>query len=137
MQFITKFSIMMGQITLLTVSAFWLVSSFIDSKTVVVIIGLTLVIMVFFITFLTSNNFFKTAEEAKKPEEGEAEPQCIPFDYIRRVYPRILLTFFQHEHPQTIACVLSHLKPDNAAIILQELSDDILERSGKANSDNG
>ncbi|CAN5606661.1 hypothetical protein BH10ACT3_BH10ACT3_07320 [soil metagenome] len=45
-----------------------------------------------------------------------------PFEFVRRIDPRMLLSFIRDEHPQTIAPVLAHMSPEFAAIVLAGLS---------------
>ncbi len=44
-----------------------------------------------------------------------------PFECVRRVDPRMLLSFIRDEHPQTIALVLAHMQPEAAAMVLSGL----------------
>lgn len=44
-----------------------------------------------------------------------------PFECVRRVDPRMLLSFIRDEHPQTIALVLAHMQPESAAMVLSGL----------------
>ena len=53
-----------------------------------------------------------------------ASLQVRPFDFARRADPHQLVSFIQHEHPQTIALILAYLQPDQAAVILSSLSPD-------------
>ena len=118
MQFITKFSLIIGLITLLTVSAFWLVSSFIDSLIVNAIIVLALAIAAFLISFfimckidgikINLINIINRYTWSRRDK---------PFQFIKDVHPESLLMFLTNEHPQTIACVLSYLKPKKSAYI--------------------
>ncbi len=48
-----------------------------------------------------------------------------PFHFLRLVEPKILLTFLQDEHPQTIALVLAHMAVDQAAVVLSGLPPDM------------
>ena len=45
----------------------------------------------------------------------------MPFEFLRRVDPQMVLTFLQDEHPQTIALVMAHMVPDQAAAVLSGL----------------
>ena len=47
-----------------------------------------------------------------------------PFDFIKKADASQILTFIQHEHPQSIALILSYLRPQQASQILVELSPD-------------
>lgn len=49
----------------------------------------------------------------------------VPFEFLRRVDPRLLLSFLQDEHPQTIALVLAHMASDHAAVVLSGLPEDM------------
>jgi len=49
----------------------------------------------------------------------------MPFQFLRRADPRILLSFLQDEHPQTIALVLSYTGAEQAAVILGGLKPDL------------
>ncbi|UDY37180.1 flagellar motor switch protein FliG [Dermatobacter hominis] len=44
-----------------------------------------------------------------------------PFECVRRVDPRMLLSFIRDEHPQTIALVIAHMQPEAAAMVLSGL----------------
>lgn len=48
-----------------------------------------------------------------------------PFEFIRRIDSRMVLSFIRDEHPQTIALVLAHMNPDSAAMVLSGLPEDI------------
>ncbi len=43
------------------------------------------------------------------------------FEFLKKADPKHLLSFIQHEHPQTIALILLYTTPDQAAAILAEL----------------
>ncbi|MBO3129999.1 flagellar motor switch protein FliG [Dermatophilus congolensis] len=45
----------------------------------------------------------------------------MPFEFLRRVEPKVLLTYLADEHPQTIALVIAYLPADQAAIVLSGL----------------
>ena len=47
--------------------------------------------------------------------------QPVPFGFLHRTDPEILVAFISEEHPQTIALILSHLPPNNAAAVLNGL----------------
>ncbi|HYN93839.1 MAG TPA: flagellar motor switch protein FliG [Pilimelia sp.] len=49
----------------------------------------------------------------------------MPFKFINRADPRQVLSFIQHEHPQTIALVLAHASAVIASQILSGLSPDL------------
>jgi flagellar motor switch protein FliG len=42
----------------------------------------------------------------------------MPFEFLRRVDPRLVLSFLQDEHPQTITLVLAHMAAEQAAVVL-------------------
>lgn len=44
-----------------------------------------------------------------------------PFEFVRKSNAKNLLSFLQHERPQTIALVLSYAEPDQAATVISEL----------------
>ncbi|WP_406833087.1 flagellar motor switch protein FliG [Pedococcus sp. KACC 23699] len=44
-----------------------------------------------------------------------------PFEFLRRVDARLLLTYLQDEHPQTISLVLAHMSAEQAAVVLSGL----------------
>jgi len=48
----------------------------------------------------------------------------LPFDFLRRIDPRMVLSFLQDEHPQTITLVLAHMSADQAAVVLSGLPED-------------
>ena len=58
-------------------------------------------------------------------EEIEEEKSKTPFQNIRKVDSKILATFVQNEHPQTIAIILAHLDQKKAAEVLSLLREDI------------
>jgi flagellar motor switch protein FliG len=47
--------------------------------------------------------------------------QVVPFDFVKRADAGQVITFIQHEHPQTIALILAYLQPSQAALILSGL----------------
>ena len=49
----------------------------------------------------------------------------MPFEFLRRVDPRLVLSFLQDEHPQTMALVLGHMPSDQAAVVLGGLPDEV------------
>ncbi len=49
----------------------------------------------------------------------------MPFQFLRRVDPRQVLSFLQEEHPQTMALVLSHMSAEQAAIVMSGLAPDL------------
>ena len=49
----------------------------------------------------------------------------MPFEFLRRVDAKLILSYLQDEHPQTITLVLAHMQPDAAAIILSGLAPEI------------
>jgi flagellar motor switch protein FliG len=50
--------------------------------------------------------------------------QEMPFEFLRRIDPRMVLSFLQDEHPQTITLVLAHMNADQAAVVLSGLPAD-------------
>jgi len=48
-----------------------------------------------------------------------------PFSSLAHVDPRVIASFIQGEHPQTIALILAHLEPDKAAQILTLLPEGV------------
>jgi flagellar motor switch protein FliG len=48
----------------------------------------------------------------------------LPFEFLRRIDPRMVLSFLQDEHPQTITLVLAHMSADQAAVVLSGLPED-------------
>lgn len=48
-----------------------------------------------------------------------------PFEFIRRIDPRMVLSFIRDEHPQTVALVLAHMNPDAAALVLSGLPETV------------
>ncbi|HTO01322.1 MAG TPA: flagellar motor switch protein FliG [Microthrixaceae bacterium] len=48
-----------------------------------------------------------------------------PFEFVRRVEPRMVLSYIRGEHPQTIALVLAHMLPESAATVLSGLPEDL------------
>jgi len=49
----------------------------------------------------------------------------LPFEFLRRVDAKLILSYLQDEHPQTIALVLAHMQSEQAAIILSGLTSDM------------
>lgn len=47
-----------------------------------------------------------------------------PFEFVRRVEPRMVLSYIRNEHPQTIALILAHMVPEAAASVLAGLAED-------------
>ena len=45
----------------------------------------------------------------------------MPFEFLQRVDPQMVLSFLQEEHPQTITLVLAHMQADQAAAVLSGL----------------
>ena len=45
----------------------------------------------------------------------------MPFEFLRRVEPKLLLSYLSDEHPQTIALVIAYMPADQAAIVLSGL----------------
>ena len=124
MQFIIKFSLIIGLIILITISAFWLTSSFIDSLIINAIFVLAFTIMAFLIIL-----FIICKIDSIKVNLidiiNRYTSKYKPFEFIKNVQPEKLLLYLKNEHPQTIACVLSYLKTKNSAYILKNLSDNI------------
>ena len=48
----------------------------------------------------------------------------LPFEFLHRADPRQVLTFIEHEHPQTITLVLAHMPADKAAMVLSGLPEE-------------
>jgi flagellar motor switch protein FliG len=48
-----------------------------------------------------------------------------PFEFLRRVDARLLLSYLQDEHPQTISLVLAHMSAEQAAVVLGGLPEDM------------
>lgn len=48
----------------------------------------------------------------------------MPFEFLRRVNPQLVLSFLQEEHPQTIALVLAHMNGEQAAAVLGGLPEE-------------
>ena len=46
----------------------------------------------------------------------------MPFEFLHRVDAKLILSYLQDEHPQTITLVLAHMSPEQAAIILSGLA---------------
>jgi len=49
----------------------------------------------------------------------------MPFAFLRRVDPQMVLSFLQDEHPQMIALVLAHMTAKQAAAVLSGLPEDV------------
>ncbi len=49
----------------------------------------------------------------------------IPFAFLRRVDPLMVLSFLQEEHPQMIALVLAHMDARQAALVLSGMPEDV------------
>jgi flagellar motor switch protein FliG len=49
----------------------------------------------------------------------------MPFEFLHRVDPRLVLSFLQDEHPQTITLVLAHMAAEQAAVVLSGLPETI------------
>jgi flagellar motor switch protein FliG len=49
----------------------------------------------------------------------------LPFEFLHRVDPRLVLSFLQDEHPQTITLVLAHMAAEQAAVVLGGLPEAI------------
>lgn len=45
----------------------------------------------------------------------------MPFEFLQRVDPKMVLSFLQEEHPQTITLVLAHMQAEQAAAVLAGL----------------
>ena len=45
----------------------------------------------------------------------------MPFEFLRRIDPQMVLSFLQDEHPQTITLVLAHMQASQAAAVLSGL----------------
>jgi flagellar motor switch protein FliG len=49
----------------------------------------------------------------------------MPFEFLRRIDPHMVLSFLQEEHPQTIALVLAHMQSSQAAAVLSGLPETV------------
>lgn len=49
----------------------------------------------------------------------------MPFQFLRRVDPQMVLSFLQDEHPQTITLVLAHMEAKQAAAVLSGLAEPV------------
>lgn len=49
----------------------------------------------------------------------------MPFEFLQRVDAKLILSYLQDEHPQTVTLVLAHMAPEQAAIILSGLATEI------------
>ena len=49
----------------------------------------------------------------------------MPFEFLRRIDPHMVLSFLENEHPQTIALVLAHIQASQAAAVLSGLSEGV------------
>jgi flagellar motor switch protein FliG len=49
----------------------------------------------------------------------------MPFQFLRRVEPQMVLSFLQDEHPQTITLVLAHMEAKQAAAVLSGLPEPV------------
>ena len=49
----------------------------------------------------------------------------MPFQFLRRVDPQMVLSFLQDEHPQTITLVLAHMEARQAAAVLSGLPEPV------------
>lgn len=49
----------------------------------------------------------------------------MPFEFLRQVDARLILSYLQDEHPQTITLVLAHMDAEQAAIILSGLPGEV------------
>jgi len=62
------------------------------------------------------------AEKAREILGGQfALANEMPFEFLRRVDPLMVLSFLQEEHPQTITLVLAHMQAAQAAAVLSGL----------------
>jgi len=59
-------------------------------------------------------------------ERLTATLQITPFEFMRKMDAKQILSFIQDEHPQTIALILSYLTPDQAAVILSSLPPELM-----------
>jgi flagellar motor switch protein FliG len=48
-----------------------------------------------------------------------------PFEFVRRIDPRMLLSYLRDEHPQTIALLLAYMNSDAAALVLSGLPEEV------------
>ncbi|MBX6371434.1 MAG: flagellar motor switch protein FliG [Acidothermus sp.] len=66
------------------------------------------------------------AEKARSIiERLQATLTEMPFQFLRRVDPRQIVSFLHEEHPQTIALVISHMGSEQAAIVLSGLEPEL------------
>jgi flagellar motor switch protein FliG len=49
----------------------------------------------------------------------------MPFEFLRRVDPQMVLSFLQEEHPQTITLVIAHMEAEQAAAVLTGLPEGV------------
>lgn len=49
----------------------------------------------------------------------------MPFEFLRRIDPQMVLSFLQDEHPQTITLVLAHMEAEQAAAVLSGLPEPV------------
>jgi flagellar motor switch protein FliG len=59
-------------------------------------------------------------------ERLTATLQITPFEFMRKMDAKQILSFIQDEHPQTIALILSYLTPDQSALILSSLPPELM-----------
>lgn len=59
-------------------------------------------------------------------ERLTATLQITPFEFMRKMDPKQILSFIQDEHPQTIALILSYLTPEQSATILSSLPPELM-----------
>ena len=78
------------------------------------------------------DEFYKTCLTVLEKAFGESTAQTLlerlakslktrPFEFIRKSNVRNLISFLQHERPQTIALILSYADPDQASMVISEL----------------
>lgn len=53
-----------------------------------------------------------------------AHTKTRPFSMIRKTDPKQLMSFIEHEHPQTIALILAYIDPDQASVVLNSLPEE-------------
>lgn len=54
-----------------------------------------------------------------------------PFEFLKHIDARRLITFIQQEHPQTIALVVAHLRADQAAHVLSSIEEELAADVGR------
>ena len=66
------------------------------------------------------------AEKAREIlSRQSAQLMEMPFEFLRRVDPQMVLSFLQDEHPQMITLVLAHMDAKQAAAVLSGLPEEV------------